>query len=86
MDIVEKYARRARDLSKDPELGARAAFLGAQAEQGRYAARPDYDTWNPGDAVQSPTWFGVLKDEYSNTRYFDEIVRECGYFRRYLGR
>ncbi|UUC46942.1 hypothetical protein [Flavobacterium cerinum] len=29
--------------------------------------------------------FKKLKSDYSNTKYYNEVIKECGYFRKYLG-
>ena len=29
--------------------------------------------------------FKTLKKEYSQTKYYQEVINECGYFRMYIG-
>ena len=84
MKLVEKYAKRAMERAGNREKKAAACFLGAKAEQNRYYASTG-ENIDP-TAVHSPVYFQRLKDSYSDTQYYQEVIRECGYFRRYLGR
>lgn len=90
MDEAEKYYKRAMDLSRDKEFQAKACFRAAKTEQNRYFTAYRYgelsSTANPEVDVHSPVYFKKLKDSFSKTRYYQEIIKECGYFRSYLGR
>lgn len=89
MQLAEKYYKRAMELSGDKELKAKACFMAAKTEQNRYfnaAAKNGNSQPDPAEAVHSPVYFKLLKTSYANTRYYQEIVRECGYFRSYLKR
>ena len=70
MDLTEKYYLQAARLSTNPEFKTRATFMAAKAEQNRSNER---------------THFQTLRDTYANTQYYQEIIKECGYFRSYLG-
>jgi hypothetical protein len=69
-DLAEKYYLQAAALSSDRELKTKATFMAAKAEQTRSNDR---------------THFRTLQQSYSNTAYYQEIIRECGYFRSFLG-
>ena len=89
MQLAEKYYKRAMELSGDKELKAKACFMAAKTEQNRYfnaAAKNGNSQPDPAEAVHSPVYFKLLKNSYANTRYYQEIVRECEYFRSYLKR
>ena len=78
--MAEKYYRRAIDLSSDREFKAKATFMAAKCEGGW-----DYDG-SDRDGYSIPTsysgkYYGLLKSSYSDTKYYAEILRECGYFR-----
>lgn len=89
MDLAQKYYKRAMDLSGDKEFKAKACFMAAKTEQNRYfdmSAKSHGSAGDRPEPVHSPVYFKMLKDSYANTRYYQEIVRECGYFRSYLKR
>jgi hypothetical protein len=70
MDLAQKYYLQAAALSSDREFKAKATFMAAKVEQTESNDR---------------THFRTLRESYSNTSYYQEIIRECGYFRSYLG-
>ena len=74
-------------LSKNPEDKAKAAFMAAKTEQNEfYNTQKLKSDWYMDDdgAPHSPKYFGILKAQYANTQYYQEIIKECGEFRRYL--
>jgi hypothetical protein len=81
MNLAQKYYMQAFNLSSNREFKARAAFMAAKTEQNRY-----YNTRKNETDPQPQTYFKMLKDSFANTAYYQEIIRECGTFRSYLGR
>lgn len=89
MQLAEKYYKRAMELSADKELKAKACFMAAKTEQNRCfnaAAKNTNSSSEQPEPVHSPVYFKLLKSSYANTCYYQEIIRECGYFRSYLKR
>jgi hypothetical protein len=80
MNLAQKYYVQALNLTSDREFKARAAFMAAKAEQNRY-----YNIERDVKAPQPHTYFKMLKDSFSNTQFYSEIIRECGTFRTYVG-
>ncbi|HEX3007970.1 MAG TPA: hypothetical protein VHO90_10180 [Bacteroidales bacterium] len=74
------YYKKAMELSTTNESRAKCCFMAAKCEQNNlYLAWPaDYQ----GD-FKSGTYFRKLKAEYSKTKYYQEILKECGYFRTF---
>ena len=68
------------ELSHDRELKAKAAFMAAKCE-----LNASYDTDGRSRSDFRRQWFRVLRDNFSDTRYYQEILRECGYFRAFVG-
>lgn len=66
-----EYFERAIQLSDDPELAAKSAFMAAKCEQNQYFAYG-------GD--QTFTYFNLLRDEYNNTQFYQRAIEECQYF------
>jgi len=80
MDLAEKYYLQALNLYSNRELKAKAAFMAAKTEQNRF-----YNTAKDPKAEPPRRYFKLLKDSFSDTQYYQEIIRECGNFRSYLG-
>lgn len=80
--LAKFYYTKALEEAKNNELRARCTFMLARCEQNEFFVnRPEgYD----GD-FKAGHYFAVLKKDFSNTAYYQEIIRECGYFRTYLG-
>jgi len=82
---AERWYKRAYDLSKDRELKTRAAYLASKAELGRLLDASGDMPWNPPAKLPIPrTWFPVVR-KLSDTRYYREVLRECGHFRDWVG-
>jgi hypothetical protein len=81
MDLANHFYDRAFSLSQDKELRAQATFLAAKAEQNRY-----YNTHNVDDGsdIHPGKYYQILKSSFSDTDYFKEVIRECGYFRTWM--
>lgn len=78
---AERWYKRAFELSKNRELRAKAAFLAAKAEVARkLAAETDETRAVPA----SVTWYPVVK-RFADTRYYREILAECGWYRDWAG-
>ncbi len=73
---------------QDRELGAQAAYMAAKCEQNEYyikmvkEPKPDYPevTLDP----QYRRYFATLKKDFSKTKYYQEILKECSYFNMFL--
>jgi hypothetical protein len=76
--LAMKYYKKAFDLSKNRELKVKAAFLAAKAELGN-----QMDANGSGLPIPT-TWFPVVK-QFSNTRYYKEVLKECGHFASWAG-
>jgi hypothetical protein len=79
-DIALKYFNLAAQHSKDPEFIAKCMFRAAKCEQNNWIR-------NHGDQAPyngTKKYFNLLKQKYSHTDYFQEIIRECGYFKSYI--
>ncbi len=87
--LAEKYYKRAMERSPDREVQAKACFMAAKTEQNRYFANQynkNKDVSDPQVATHSPIYFKILQERYANTKYYQEVVRECSYFRFYVKR
>ena len=90
MSKPEKYYLRAAELSKNPEFKAKAIFMAAKAERNsHYDATIEHrggyfaNYFDPKSSYFAGKHFATLKQSYANTKYYQEILNECGYFKRY---
>ncbi|MCE9577817.1 MAG: hypothetical protein K8W52_32080 [Deltaproteobacteria bacterium] len=84
--LALRWYKRAYELSKNRDFKARAAYYAAKAELGNLITQAE--TANPdGTGTPQPlvptTWFAVLK-QYNDTKYYRQVLRECGYFSDWL--
>ncbi|MEO7091759.1 MAG: hypothetical protein ABI175_00825 [Polyangiales bacterium] len=84
--LAERYYKKVYDSSGNRELKAKAAWLAAKSELGtlifkEQAARPE-DFVDAGMMLPK-TWFKVFA-KFSNTKYYKEVLKECGRFRAYV--
>ncbi len=78
-----KYYLMALQASTNIEFRAKCTFMAAKCEQNDFfmTVKKDYN----GD-FKSGIYFISLKKDFSGTTYYSEIIKECGYFRTYLGK
>lgn len=77
---AEKYYLKAMDLSKDKEFITKCCFMAAKCEHNRWLmSKQDWRI----DFVAGK-YFKMLKESFINTKYYQEIIKECGYFRTYV--
>lgn len=81
-ELALKYYLLALKSSNDKEFKAKCTFMAAKCEQNRFFTHKPAD-YN-GD-FKSGIYFESLKKNYSSTRYYSEIIKECGYFKTYTG-
>ena len=89
-DIALKYYLQARNFAQTNEQLARATFMASKCERNEFyndiyrkLAKTDEYGYNsylfPGGK-----YFAELKEKFSATKYYQEVIKECGYFREYL--
>lgn len=76
-----EYYQKAMDLSTDIEFKAKCCFMAAKCEQNKYFISDDFSYKTP---IRSGIYFKQLRDNYSTTRYYQEVINECGYFEKYV--
>lgn len=86
---AKKYYEIAFKAATDNEQRAKIAYMLAKVERNDFYYNQYFSTdryWGYGD-VMFKKWNGFkqLKENYADTKYFQEVIKECGYFRKYLG-
>jgi len=77
--LAMRYYKRSFDLTKNRELKVKAAFLASKAELGVLMSGSDPQMLVNRGLPVPKTWFPVVK-QYENTRYYKELLKECGHF------
>lgn len=93
--LAKMYYQKALTNAKTNEQKAKCYYMIAKCERNEYYNNkydPIKDSWENQFAVESSkvnflAWNGFkeLKNNYSNTKYYQEVINECGYFRTYVG-
>lgn len=81
-DLALKYYLLAFAASTDKEFKAKCTFMAAKCEQNGWFMRANDDY--KGD-FKSGLYFAQLKKNYSGTKYYQDVINECGYFHTYIG-
>ena len=77
---AEECYRKAMEMSVDKEFKAQNGFMAAKCEQNAYYSSADYNYQRP---VRSGIYFKQIQENFSKTNYYQEILKECGYFSMY---
>lgn len=77
---AEEYYNKALAASTDPEFKAKCCFMAAKCEQNAFFCNKPKNY--KGD-FKAGKYFATLKSTYSNTKYYKEILNECGYFKEF---
>lgn len=80
-DLALKYYLLALQSATDKEFKAKCTFMAAKCEQNAFFMNVPANY--TGD-FKSGIYFASLKKDYSATKYYQEVIKECGYFRTYL--
>ncbi|TDS11039.1 hypothetical protein [Sphingobacterium paludis] len=90
MDNARKYYETALKAAQDKEQRAKVWYLLAKVDRNdfysnRYLTHDDY-YWADPTQTMFKAWDGFkkLKEDYADSQYYREVIRECGYFRSYL--
>jgi hypothetical protein len=92
---AEEHYLKAMTHSNDKEFVAKCTFMAAKCEQNRFYLDKGYlvdDNEYHGNCEQNPqikkenyrTYFKVLKDKYSKTKFYQEALKECKYFNYFV--
>jgi hypothetical protein len=84
-DRARHYYQQAFEAATTDEQRAKCVYMMAKCDRNDYYTSTIY--LGKGDFDEDfVSWenFGKLDDQYSNTKYYQEVIKECGYFRSYL--
>ncbi len=85
--LAYDYYKKAYAAADNPEQKAKCLFMMAKCERNTYYNKACSNPIHGCNElkVQFLAWDGFkkLKADYSNTQYYKDVIRECGYFRKY---
>jgi hypothetical protein len=83
-NLAEKYYRLALNNAVTPEQKARAVFLLSKCDRNSYYNKYIGKEGPPDEIPPAGEWFAQLRNNFANTAYYKEVLKECGYFRSYV--
>lgn len=89
--VSKMYYQKAFAAAANKEQKAKCIYLLAKCERNDFYNERYYfqnkNYWDfYGDKVNFLAWngFKTLEKEYSDTKYYQDVIRECGYFNTYM--
>nr|WP_315198207.1 hypothetical protein [uncultured Flavobacterium sp.] len=89
--LAKAYYQKAFTAAKNNEQKAKTQYMIAKCERNDYYNKKYYSlnlsTWDiQDDKTNFIAWqgFKTIKANYSKTKYYKEIINECGYFKTYV--
>ncbi len=89
-DLAKTFYNKAFEVAPGPEQKAKCTYMLAKCERNEYYNQNIYnkpDQWeNQEKAAEFISWnaFKRLKNEFSDTKYYKDVINECGYFKRFI--
>ena len=89
-DVSKMYYQKAFEAATTKEQKAKCVYMLAKCERNEYY-NSKYNSVNSyweiqDDKVNFIAWnsFKTLKKDYSDTKYYQDVIAECGYFKTYI--
>jgi hypothetical protein len=88
MGLAKYYYQKAYDNASTNEQKAKCAYMLAKCERNEYYNTTIFtqSEWDVSGA-DFLEWegFKLLKNNYSDTKFYQKVINECGYFAKYTG-
>lgn len=90
MENVTKYYKMAQHAALDNEQKAKMAYLFSKAERNHFYTTEYFmgidGYWGYHEGADFKAWQGFidLKNQFSDTKYYKDVIAECGYFSKYM--
>ncbi len=87
VEQAKSYYKKAFEAATNDEQRAKCTYMLAKCERNEYyTTNSGNSDWNnpPADYL---AWDGfvTLKTQYSATKFYKDVIAECGYFKKYVG-
>lgn len=88
-DLSKMYYQKAFEAATTKEQKAKCVYLIAKCDRNDYYNKKykNVDYWDrQDDKINFIAWegFKTLKKDYSDTKYYQDVIAECGYFNTYI--
>lgn len=89
-DLPKMYYQKAFEAATTKEQKAKCIYLMSKCERNDYYNNKYNDVKNwwsvEDDKINFIAWSGfkTLKKDYSDTKYYQDVIAECGYFKTYI--
>jgi hypothetical protein len=88
-DIAKMYYKKAFDAATTKEQKAKCVYMMAKCDRNDFynTTYKNVSWWErKDDQIDFIAWegFKALKKEYSDTKYYQDVIAECGYFNTYI--
>jgi hypothetical protein len=89
-DVPRMYYQKALEAATTKEQKAKCTYMLAKCERNEYYNNKynNLKNWwdDDDDKINFLAWsnFKTLKKDYSDTKYYQDVVAECGYFNTYI--
>lgn len=89
-DLPKMYYQKAFEAAATKEQKAKCVYLLSKCERNEYYNNKYNNVTNwwsvEDDKINFIAWSGfkALKKDYSDTKYYQDVIAECGYFKTYL--
>ena len=87
------YYKKALEYSTNRNLSAECCFMAAKCMQNMFIMDfnpSEYDDFEETEKKKKDLgyreYFDVLENQYKNTDFYDEIIKECKYFEYYVSK
>ncbi|WP_264553178.1 hypothetical protein [Flavobacterium sp. N2038] len=91
-DLPKMYYQKAFEAASTKEQKAKCIYLISKCERNEYYNNKYNNVKNwwtaEDDKINFIAWngFKILKKEYADTKYYQDVIAECGYFNTYINR
>ncbi|KFF20321.1 hypothetical protein [Flavobacterium hydatis] len=88
--VPKMYYQKALEAATTKEQKAKCVYMLAKCERNEYYNKKynlAKNWWDvPDDKINFLAWnnFKILKKDYSDTKYYQDVIAECGYFNTYV--
>ena len=86
-EMARGYYQKAFEAATNDEQRAKCSYLLAKCERNDYYnSGYQYSYWGENTQPDFLAWdgFAKLKTNYSHTKYYQDVIEECGYFKTYV--
>ena len=87
--LAVKYYQKALEAASNNEQKAKMQYMLAKCERNDFyntKYKTIEDTWKERDTIDFSVWNGFknLQKDYAKTKFYQEVIAECGYFKTYI--